>query len=145
MKIVVRHGKCLPEVRFTEPEREHQTNLNDGSTFRSAITHESVQPFIETVQNGIVNNDADKNKDKINTLINDIIASFTLNNEQSNAFRIIARQTLMDKNDQLRMLLIGPGGTGKSRVIQAVQEFFTRSNQAKRLRLASYGSSRTKH
>ncbi|KDQ54424.1 hypothetical protein JAAARDRAFT_90231, partial [Jaapia argillacea MUCL 33604] len=38
----------------------------------------------------------------------------------------------------LRMYLGGPGGTGKSRVINALKDFFVQRNQSRRLRLASY-------
>ncbi|KAJ6569939.1 hypothetical protein B0H10DRAFT_1712415, partial [Mycena sp. CBHHK59/15] len=52
------------------------------------------------------------------------IKKWTLNHEQAHAFRIIASHSLEEKPQQLRMLLSGPGGTGKSRVIHALQDFF---------------------
>ncbi|KAJ6621962.1 hypothetical protein B0H10DRAFT_2015445 [Mycena sp. CBHHK59/15] len=36
------------------------------------------------------------------------------------------------------MFLGGPGGTGKSRVLNALTNFFTRRSQERRFRLASY-------
>ncbi len=36
------------------------------------------------------------------------------------------------------MFLGGPGGTGKSRVIDALKEFFTAKGDSRRFRLASY-------
>jgi hypothetical protein len=36
------------------------------------------------------------------------------------------------------MFLGGPGGTGKSRVINSLTDFFTRRGQSRRFRLASY-------
>ncbi|KAJ7070384.1 hypothetical protein B0H15DRAFT_759240, partial [Mycena belliarum] len=61
-----------------------------------------------------------------------------LNQEQARAFRIIADHSLDKREEPLRMFLGGPGGTGKSRVINAVTEFFTRRGQDRRFRLASY-------
>ncbi|KAJ7207624.1 hypothetical protein GGX14DRAFT_307548, partial [Mycena pura] len=48
------------------------------------------------------------------------VKKWTLNKEQAHAFRIIARHSLEDRPEQLRMLLSGPGGTGKSQVINAL-------------------------
>jgi 2-phosphoglycerate kinase len=49
--------------------------------------------------------------------IEDVIAAYTLNTEQSRAFRLIVEHNLEKGDQPLRMLLGGPGGTGKSRVI----------------------------
>lgn len=38
----------------------------------------------------------------------------------------------------MRMFLTGPGGTGKSRVIGALKDFFNIRGQSRRLRLAAY-------
>ncbi|KAJ8473165.1 hypothetical protein ONZ45_g16394 [Pleurotus djamor] len=51
-------------------------------------------------------------------------AEYTLNVEQSRAFRIVAAHSLSPATKQLRMYLMGSGGTGKSRVIQALTKFF---------------------
>ncbi|KAJ7194623.1 hypothetical protein C8J57DRAFT_951799, partial [Mycena rebaudengoi] len=61
-----------------------------------------------------------------------------LNKEQAHAFRIIAEHSLQKKPDQLRMFLAGPGGTGKSRVIDALREFFELKGQSRRFRLAAF-------
>ncbi|KAF8204730.1 hypothetical protein BJ912DRAFT_825534, partial [Pholiota molesta] len=70
--------------------------------------------------------------------INAMIEEFTLNMEQARAFRIICEHSLGRNNEPLRLYLGGAGGTGKSRVIQALKEFFTRRGQKRRFRLASY-------
>ena len=70
--------------------------------------------------------------------IEHIIHQFTLNEEQQRAFKVIASHSLKDKNDQLRMFIGGPGGTGKSRVLDALREFFKSRNQSHRFRLASF-------
>ncbi|KAJ7363074.1 hypothetical protein DFH08DRAFT_683484, partial [Mycena albidolilacea] len=66
------------------------------------------------------------------------IQKWTLNHEQARAFRIIANHSLQTQPEQLRMLLTGPGGTGKSRVIDALRDFFELRGQTRRLRLAAY-------
>ncbi|KAJ3548530.1 hypothetical protein NM688_g5285 [Phlebia brevispora] len=69
-----------------------------------------------------------------------VIEHWTLNDEQAYAFRIIARHasTPPAQKEQLRMFLGGPGGTGKSRVINALRDFFHRRGEERRFRLASY-------
>ncbi|KAJ8582752.1 hypothetical protein M405DRAFT_690375, partial [Rhizopogon salebrosus TDB-379] len=61
-----------------------------------------------------------------------------LNEEQSLGFRIITEHSQLHHAEQLKMFLGGAAGTGKSRVINALKDFFTRRNQARRFRLASY-------
>ncbi|KAJ7200366.1 P-loop containing nucleoside triphosphate hydrolase protein, partial [Mycena pura] len=70
--------------------------------------------------------------------IEEHILKWTLNKEQADAFRIIAAHSLNTRPEQLRMLLSGPGGTGKSRVIHALQDFFDIRGQHRRLRLTAY-------
>ncbi|KAH9855234.1 hypothetical protein C2E23DRAFT_724563, partial [Lenzites betulinus] len=66
------------------------------------------------------------------------ITTWNLNIEQARAFRIVAEHSLQNKPPPLRMFLGGVGGTGKSRVIQALTSFFAARNEARRLRLASF-------
>ncbi|KAG2738041.1 hypothetical protein P692DRAFT_201680114, partial [Suillus brevipes Sb2] len=70
--------------------------------------------------------------------ISDIANEFTLNTEQTRAFRIVAEHSLRNTPEPLRMFIGGAGGTGKSRIINALKEFFHRRNQSRRFRLASY-------
>ncbi|KAJ7049596.1 PIF1-like helicase-domain-containing protein, partial [Mycena amicta] len=66
-------------------------------------------------------------------ILDDVVLSKGLNERQSIAFRIIARSFLQlleaehkgipkEKQPQLRMFQSGPGGTGKTYVMRAVQE-----------------------
>ena len=63
---------------------------------------------------------------------------WTLNREQRRAFEIVAEHTMKDKPEQLLMYLGGPGGTGKSRVVNALRDFFETRKQTRRFRLAAY-------
>jgi hypothetical protein len=67
-----------------------------------------------------------------------VIQDFTLNTEQARAFKIVAEHSVDSTAPPLRMYLGGPGGTGKSRVIDALQAFFKLRGQHRRLRLSSY-------
>ncbi|KAK0231891.1 hypothetical protein EDD85DRAFT_742934, partial [Armillaria nabsnona] len=67
-----------------------------------------------------------------------LINKWTLNSEQSKAFRIIAEHSLEKKQCLLRMFLGGQSRTGKSRVINALCDFFRKQNQKRCFRLASY-------
>ncbi|PBK87946.1 hypothetical protein ARMGADRAFT_937795, partial [Armillaria gallica] len=70
--------------------------------------------------------------------IDRMIDKWTLNIEQSRAFRIIAEHSLEKKGRPLRMFLGGQGGTGKSHVINTLRAYFHERNQKRRFRLASY-------
>ena len=64
--------------------------------------------------------------------------NWNLNEEQCLAFRLVVQKSMSPMTDPLRLIISGPGGTGKSRVLQAISDFFHRKNQSRRLRLASY-------
>ncbi|KAJ3538306.1 hypothetical protein NM688_g6538 [Phlebia brevispora] len=71
----------------------------------------------------------------------DVMRKWTLNKKQSQAFEIIARHadsTESCSRTPLRMFLGGPGGTGKSRVIDALRDYFQLRGEGRRFRLASY-------
>ena len=67
-----------------------------------------------------------------------LITEFTLNKEQTQAFSMVAEHSCRDKPEQLQMFLGGPGGTGKSQVINALCTFFQRKREDRRFRLAAY-------
>jgi hypothetical protein len=71
--------------------------------------------------------------------IEQVIHDWRLNDEQMLAFKIIAEHSLKQHDEPLRMYLAGPAGTGKSRVINALKDFFMRRNhKGCCFRLASY-------
>lgn len=74
-----------------------------------------------------------------NPSIKALIDQFTLNREQSRAFEIIASRAIEPSPSRpLRMFLGGAGGTGKSRVLDALKEFFIQRGERGRLRLTSF-------
>ena len=64
-----------------------------------------------------------------------IVDEFSLNEEQTIAFRIIANHTVGQSTfgEQLRMGIFGEGGTGKSRLIMAIRAWFTYLRQSGQL------------
>lgn len=67
-----------------------------------------------------------------------MILEYGLNLEQACAFSLIANHSLKPNTEPLRMFLGGPGGTGKSRIITAVTEFFKWRGEDRHFRLTSY-------
>ena len=82
-------------------------------------------------------NNQSAERDALST-IEHVVQRWTLNTEQKRAFEIVANHTTLEKPDQLLMYLGGPGGMGKSRVVNALRDFFGLRNQARRFRLAAY-------
>ncbi|KAJ2911815.1 hypothetical protein MD484_g8601, partial [Candolleomyces efflorescens] len=62
-------------------------------------------------------------------LINDLVDEFTLNLNQAKAFKIIANHATCVAPDQLLMHLGGMGGTGKTRVIKALEAYFKKRGE----------------
>ena len=58
------------------------------------------------------------------------VLKFDLNKEQERAFRIVANHSVSPHQDQLKMYLGGMGGTGKSRVLAALSDFFSFQKEA---------------
>jgi len=72
-------------------------------------------------------------------LVDKLIAQFTLNAEQAHAFRLAAEHAMGNQEQlPLHMFIGGAGGTGKSRVIEALSCFFQIKNQTCQFHLASY-------
>ncbi|KAK0493771.1 DNA helicase Pif1 like protein, partial [Armillaria luteobubalina] len=67
-----------------------------------------------------------------------LIREWTLNTEQACAFRIIANHSMEAHPKALHMFLNGQGGTGKSRLINALHAYFNLKNKSHRFRLTSY-------
>ena len=64
--------------------------------------------------------------------IDETVLKFSLNKEQERAFRIVANHSVSPHQDQLKMYLGGMGGTGKSRVLAALSDFFALQKEAHR-------------
>jgi hypothetical protein len=104
--------------------------IDDGSAFRNA--------FLDLDESPEIRQDVVASEPEHHVDVEAHIAKWTLNPEQADAFRIIAHHSLESQPEQLRMFLSGPGGTGKSRVIHALQDFFSLRSQDRRFRLVAY-------
>ncbi|KAJ8502956.1 hypothetical protein ONZ45_g11279 [Pleurotus djamor] len=71
-------------------------------------------------------------------MISAVEQEYTLNKEQRRAFRIVTNHSLQPDSSQLKMYLMGFGGTGKSRVIHALTEFFDRRGQSHRFTIGAF-------
>ena len=65
--------------------------------------------------------------------LHSIISRYTLNEEQTRAFRIVADHMHHHKREPLRMYLGGMAGSGKSRVLLALTTFLEERNESHRL------------
>ncbi|KAF7328376.1 ATP-dependent DNA helicase [Mycena venus] len=109
--------------------------LSDGSAFRAAETDHAFQEVMGVHSMGQL---SPTTALPVPATVDEVIAEYTLNTEQARAFRIIAEDSLDRRGSPLRMFLGGPGGTGKSRVINGLTDFFKQRGQGRRFRLASY-------
>ncbi|KAJ7879423.1 hypothetical protein B0H13DRAFT_1551706, partial [Mycena leptocephala] len=67
-----------------------------------------------------------------------MIEKYTLNVEQVRVFEIVARHSTDANADLPRMHIGGPGGTGKSRVIDALKDFLEARDEKRSFRRSSY-------
>ena len=65
--------------------------------------------------------------------VEDISNYFCLNQEQGRAFRIVTNHACDPDSEQLKMYIGGMAGTGKSQVLRALSEFFSRRQELYRL------------
>ena len=110
--------------------------MSDGSDFRQAINISDQPVLNSTISQSICIPDCTQAENNID--IDEMINEFTLNTEQARAFKIICEHSMHHQKEPLKMYIGGAGGTGKSRVINALKEFFLRKGQGRRFRLASY-------
>jgi len=123
--------KVIPNDPSASSVHHNNNIISDGSHLRNALnTHESYLP--------IINQDIHLRSKSNQVDISDMIEKNTLNTEQARAFRLISEHSLDKHNEQLCMYLGGAGGTGKSRIINVLREFFVCQRQAQRFCIVSY-------
>jgi hypothetical protein len=129
---------CTNPSQIEDPNITNaQPILNDGSVFRkNNLTEQTSQPLEPHMCHIPPSTQIIDPQPML--AIEQLVQKFTLNREQARAFRIVAEHSTKEKPSPLRMFIGGPGGTGKSRVITALKEFFDQQNQCRRFRLSSY-------
>jgi len=149
-------GLTLPDSDYLEDEwkdkyesrkaawkvKTRQTEVEDGAD--TAVVGISKVEYTQTDERGDISisevrsTDDQSTKGDTLSIIAEVVQKWTLNVEQRRAFEIVANHTTLEKPNQLLMYLGGPGGTGKSRVVNALRDFFGLRSQARRFRLAAY-------
>jgi hypothetical protein len=80
----------------------------------------------------LTNKPSDSSTVQHNDMLHSIVEEFSLNVEQERAFRIVANHADLPYTEPLRMYIGGMGGTGKSQVLKALQQFFKVRNESHR-------------
>jgi hypothetical protein len=95
-----------------------EAELSDITTFQDLIENQQVANFAAT--------DTSPSWGQLSTppTIEQNTKAWHLNTGQTRAFKIIASHIIEDSTDQLLMIITGPPGVGKSRVIHVVGWFF---------------------
>jgi len=132
----------LKEGNTTHPREETSTHSTAASQIEptvSSITMSNLfSPCNRTTEPTISSLPGAEQTMSGDVRIQDLISEYGLNKEQERAFTIVAEHSMLQNADPLRMFITGPGGTGKSRVIKALKDWFDRRDQQRRFRLASF-------
>lgn len=114
------------EVQKESQDYEANALIRDGSLLRidKNVDHSHSIPVQSHIRDDIPISAIEPSVN-----IASIIQKFNLNIEQQRAFTIVAQHSLQRGQDPLRMLIGGPGGTGKTRIIEALKHFFHSRNQ----------------
>jgi hypothetical protein len=122
-----------------DAESERNTTsggISDGSAFREPLS--ANQPLIRDADMLLDREPATATTAPVDLDVESFAAHHNLNKEQARAFSIVAEHSKNRDNKPLRMYLGGKGGTGKSRVITAMQDYFIQRGEERRFRLSSY-------
>ena len=116
-----------------------QAQENEGEVHVSGLDYfeEEDQATVLLNDLGCVEISGNEAVQRVETMTH-VVEKWTLNTEQKRAFVIVAEHSMIDKQEQLLMYLGGPGGTGKSRVVNALRDFFGLRKEGRRFRLAAY-------
>jgi hypothetical protein len=120
-----RRAKWKKNQARNDPSKSQSTTNRDTPSMtietlqtRPLETRDTLVPSIEKRTHPI-NEFCDVNSDRV-------VQDWSLNDEQARAFKIIAEHSRVNNPEPLRMFIGGPAGTGKSRVINALKDFFER-------------------
>jgi hypothetical protein len=126
-------------MQITTTGRQHNTNssISPMDPYTSSLSEEQQQ--LKHIISSF-GNDNESHSYKI--LCTQLINKYTLNREQTLAFLLISdhhARTVILKEDlpPLRLIIGGPGGTGKSQIFEAVYEFYKLLGHAYQLKITA--------
>ncbi|KDR76762.1 hypothetical protein GALMADRAFT_67297, partial [Galerina marginata CBS 339.88] len=116
---------------YDERNRHNKASQLAENKSNTILQSESSTPnLVKIVDKSYLEKSFNAGENKVQ--IDQVVAKFSLNTEQERAFRIIANHAVSQQPEQLKMYLGGMGGTGKSRVIEALSKFFLIRKEAHR-------------
>jgi len=125
--------------KLTDAHAETTTTPSADATQPMVMTNVGINRILPQTHSQVMEISPSMNRTPgMGISVEELIRDWNLNTEQARAFKIIALHSMEMKPKPLRMYLGGPGGTGKSRVIHALTDFFKRRNESRRLRLAAF-------
>ena len=134
--------KCnvIAEQERTINVSANNVDLEHHSIHNSVISNLGNVPLHDyNFINQILSNETEKtSQSKSITNMQNTLSEFTLNEMQTVIYKKIAEHSFSKNAAQLRMFIGGPGGTGKSWVIDTLHKIFHTQQQSHRLRLAAY-------
>ena len=99
----------------------------------------SIPAHVHILDESFFNKNFGMNNDALDALINRLMhgGHYNLNQEQQCAFHIIANHASLPSQKQLLMYIGGMGGTGKTRVLNAVMTFFREREELRRFKIVA--------
>ena len=114
-------------LKKTAIENRQNRNTDIGSNKTTIAYHKYDHNNVMVIDKSYLENKFYTTKHE--TSIDNICKTFNLTEEQECAFKIVAHHSIMPLSDQLKMYIGGIGGTGKSRVISAISNYFVHNNE----------------
>ena len=111
--------------------KRENLDVNSGLKVNSTDAMNTVDK-VQLIHASYFRNNYKTKKAEINAILNDVVTSYRLNEAQERAFRIVAHHASTTRPLQLKMLLNGMAGTGKTQVIRALMEMFRRKGESHR-------------
>ncbi|KAL4263449.1 ATP-dependent DNA helicase [Pleurotus pulmonarius] len=125
--------KCIKSLRDMVVTSKAQTTPSDITHLSQAENKCQQQGFVAITDSAGLQALSMDRTFRLRKVLESVCEEFSLNPEQSRAFRMVAEHAIAESPPQLKMYLGGMAGTGKSRVLKALTEFLSRLGQSHRL------------
>lgn len=135
---------AMKQMMSTYRENLDAETGNSSETDSDADDDQAVDSCLATIdemeidpQSRLIHDDNPAFSKDAETLVDGVVKEFSLNSQQERAMKVIAYHKISGVDAQLMMIVAGPRGTGKSRVIAAVTALFQKLNVSNSLRKAA--------